>query len=346
MRAIVALLLLCVASAQLSNITINVPYLLPESMDFVSGQGYILGSLYYGGCEKVDPNSGNLTNPFLRQGANMNHTSGVQYDTKGGRNRLLLCSVTLPPSAGGPGGVVGGIVSIDLSGGTPTLANFYDTSAVGSGSDRFCNDIIADAAGNIYATDSFGSQVWKITPTGTVSTLIHDARWDDVNFALDGIEMTTDGNLIVSHISHSELWLVTTAAPITATKIQVSGDYTGSSPDGILFGQHGCLYTVGNNKVYRLGSDNNWVNATVVDTVTVNCLGPTAIAWNSDANAYYVSCAHGFDAGPYTIERIAFATPETDQLCRLDSGGTSAGSIAGVSSVLMLELVLAAAWMA
>jgi hypothetical protein len=265
----------------------------------------------------------------------MNHTAGVQYDNRGGRNRVLLCSVVLPPPFG-PGGVEGGVIAIDLSSGSPVLSNFYDTSAVGPASIRFCNDMITDDAGTIYATDSFGSQVWKITPAGVVSQLIHDARWDAASFALDGIEMTRDGKLIVSHISYSQLWLVTTTAPITATEVQVAGNYAGSAPDGIYFGPHGCLYTVGNNKVYRLASSNGWLNATVLETVTVTCLGPTAITWNADASAYYVSCAHGFDGGPYAIEKITFAAAETDELCHTGSSSATLSAMASMLTVMML----------
>jgi len=328
----------CLAYAQQNYINITtIPYLIPESMDYVSGTGYILGSLSYGGAYRVNTVSEAVT-VFLQQGVNMNHTSGVQYDTRGGRNRILLCSVVLPPPFG-PGGIEGGVISIDLSSGSPVLSAFYDTSAVGpSASFRFCNDMITDDAGTIYATDSFGSQVWKITPAGVVSQLIHDSRWDENNFALDGIEMTRDGNLVVSHISHSELWLVTTAAPITATQITVAGNYANSAPDGIYFGLHGCLYTVGNNKVYRLASSNGWLNATVLEEVTVTCLGPTAITWNADASAYYVSCAHGFDGGPYAIEKITFAAAETDVLCHTDG---SSATMSAISSMLLVVTLIA-----
>jgi len=114
----------------------------------------------------------------------------------------------------------------------------------------------------------------------------------------------------------------------------VSGNYASSSPDGIYFGQFGCLYTVGNNKVYRLASDSGWVNATVLETVSVGCVGPTAIAWDTAVSSFYVSCAHGFDGGPYAIEMITFAAEESALLCH-----TSSAISFGVSSlVLMLML--------
>jgi hypothetical protein len=338
-RVLCALVALaCIVSAQLSYINITIPYLLPESMDFVSGT-YILGSLGMGGAFSANPSTGAVQRYFF-QGSEMNQTSGVQYDNKGGRNRILMCSVTL--ANGAPAGRAGGVVAIDLSSGSPTFQAFYDTSGVGpSVPNRFCNDIITDEAGNIYATDSFGSQIWKIT-NGVVSQLIHDNRWDEANFALDGIEMTRDGKLIVSHLSHSELWLVTTTGTITATKINVLGNYATSNPDGIYFGPHGCLYTVGNNKVYRLASDSGWVNATVLETVTVTCFFPTAIVWNADAGAYFVSCVHGFDAGPYAIELIQFATAESDELCHtVTSSATSAGfTLLTVMMVIALFILM------
>jgi len=345
MRTIVCLaLFLCVAIAtqpDYINIT-SVPYLIPESMDYVSGRGFILGSLVYGGAYKIDPAAPNTVSVFI-SGSDMNHTAGVQYDTKGGRNRILLCSGILPPPSG-PGGAFGGVVSVDLSGTNPTQAAFYETTLVGNYSSfKFCNDMIADNAGTIYATDSLGSQIWKITTAGVVSTLIHDSRWDCVGFCLDGIEMTPDGNLIASHITNSQLWLINlSAAPVTATQITVSGGYAGSAPDGIYFSSFGCLHTVGNNKVYRLASTDGWMTATVLETVTVTCLGPTAIAWDADASSYYVSCAHGFDGGPYAIERITFAAQESASLCHTSAGaltGTSAGALTAVSLLMVLVTV-------
>jgi len=336
MRALLVLMMaLPLVFGQLSYYNITMPFLVPESMDYVSGTGFILGSLGFGGSFKVNYNTGVLA-AFFHQGINMNHTAGVQYDTRGGRNRVLLCAMALLPQPG-PGGAAGGVISVDISSGTPTLAAFYDTSAVGSNPVKFCNDIIATDDGTIYATDSFGSQVWKISSAGVASQFIHDSRWDITNnFGLDGIELTRQGNLIVSHISHSELWLVTTTAPITATQIVVAGGYANSAPDGIYFGPHGCLYTVGNNKVYRLTSTNGWLNATVLESVTVSCLGPTAIAWNADAGAYYVSCAHLFDSGPYAIEKITFSVAESDALCNQSSAVST-----GVTSVVLLMLVIA-----
>jgi len=253
----------------------------------------------------------------------MNHTAGVQYDNRGGRNRLLVCSAILPPPFGA-GGQAGGVLDIDVSTATPSLTAFYDTSPAGPGASiRFCNDIIADNAGNIYATDSFGSQVWKITTGGVVSTYISNSAWNDASFGLDGIEMTSDGNLIVSHITHSELWLVKTTAPPTSAKITITGNSISMNPDGILFGQHGCLYTVGNGHVFRLASYNNWTDATVLETVAVTCTTPTAIAWDSADSAYFVSCANNFGSGPYAIEKITFSAAETDTLCTVNPGSST-----------------------
>jgi len=340
-RALFVLAAICIASAQLSYINItSVPSLAPESMDYVSGTGYILGSLSYGGAYRVSPTTGAIS-VFLQQGQNMNHTAGVQYDTRGGRNRVLLCSVTLPPPFGA-GGHAGGVISLELSGSTPTLAAFYDTSAIGPNVPyRFCNDIVTDDAGTIYATDSFGSQVWKISTSGVVSQLIYDQRWNATSFALDGIEMTREGNLIVSHITHSQLWLITLTPSVFATQIQVSGNYINSSPDGIYFGPFGCLHTVGNNNAYRLASTDGWLTATVLEVVPVTCLGPTAIAWNADAGYYYVSCGHDFDAGPYALERITFTTIESAVLCHTNTTSTTSGCYDDFSFVLVASIPLA-----
>jgi len=223
-----------------------------------------------------------------------------------------------------------GVAVISLSG-TPAQTAFYDLSAVGPpNSIRVCNDLVADNAGNIYATDSTGQQVWKITPSGVVSTHASSSFWNgyDPNnpslpFGTDGIEITSSGDLIVGHLSstpeNSTIWKVPTSGAITVTKINVlDGDITGA--DGIYFGPAGCLYVVGHNHVYRLKSTDNWANAHVLETVAITCINPTAISHNTNDGFYYVSCANDFMNPPATIERVNFAANETVSMCSTASG--------------------------
>jgi len=326
-------------AAILDHIDLTTPFLIPESMDYVQGRGYIIGSVGLGGTWSVSDSTGTVA-AFVNT-LTMNHTFGIEHDKRSGRNRLLVCvgpdiSRALNPNAP----FQSAVAVIDLNVATPTLTTFYDLSAVGPvGAPRMCNDIVSDAVGNIYATDSFGAQVWKITPAGAITTFISNPEWvgsTGLAFGTDGIEYTKDGNLIVGHISDSQanstLWLVTTGVSPTSTLINITGGPV-FAPDGIYFGPSGCLYVVGGTKVHRLASTDNWVNAQVLESVAVSCTTPTAVAYNSEAGKYFVSCSNMFNAPPYVIEVVTFTTPETTAMC-------SSAILSGVASFLFVCISL------
>jgi hypothetical protein len=351
MQLTLLLALACtLAVADLSNIVITAPnYLIPEGMDFDASFGYITGSIGLGDTRTVNSLTGVVA--LLAASANITYprsTFGVEVDKKNGRNRLLVCVANSPLALDPLLPFQSGVASISLSG-TPAQTHFHDVSAVGPvGNSRVCNDLVADIAGNIYATDSLGEQVWKITPQGVVSTHASSPFWNgydpnnpNVPFGTDGIEITPSGDLIVGHLSstaeNSTIWKVPTSGTINVTQIHVHGGaITGA--DGIYFGPKGCLYVVGNNKVYRLMSNDSWANANVLETVTVTCPTPTAIAYNTNDGFYYVSCVNGFDAQPYTIERVTFAATETEFMC----AGSATGVVASWLMMVVCLLVLAA----
>jgi hypothetical protein len=333
-RTLLVLALACtLAVADISSIQLNTLYLIPEGMDFDASVGYIIGSLGLGNTYKVGVNevAGNSPSFVSSTNMTMRSTFGIEVDKKNGRNRVLVCVANSPVATFNPAAPFqSGVAVISLSG-TPAQTAFHDLSAVGPANTvRFCNDLVADNAGNIYATDSTGEQVWKISTSGVVTTHASSQFWNgyDPNnpglpFGTDGIEITSSGDLIVGHISstaaNSTIWKVPTSGAITVTKINVlDGDITGA--DGIYFGPAGCLYVVGQGHVYRLKSNDNWANAHVLETVNIVCLNPTAISRNTNDGFYYVSCANDFMNPPATIERVNFAANETVSMCSTASG--------------------------
>jgi len=346
-RSLFVLALVCtLAVADLSSISLTTSYLIPEGMDFDASVGYIIGSIGYGNTNKVNVNEMGGQSPAFVTSSNMSRsTFGIEVDKKNGRNRVLVCVANSPVATFNPAlPFQSGVAVISLSG-TPIQTAFYDLSAVGpAGRVRFCNDLVADTAGNIYATDSTGEQVWKISTSGVVTTHASSTFWSGFDphaapgsppFGTDGIEITPGGDLIVGHLSttpeNSTIWKVPTSGAITVAKINVlDGVITGA--DGIYFGIKGCLYVVGNNHVYRLMSNDNWANAHVLETSAITCSTPTAISRNTNDGNYYVSCANGFGDQPYTIERVTFVAAETESLCSTAS--------AVVASWLMVCLVV------
>jgi len=315
-RVLIVLLCVVCSYGQLAYINLTAPYLIPESMDFDSNFGYIIGSVGLGNTRTVNPATGAVS--VLVSNPEMPATFGIQVDKRAGRHRLLVCSGIYPPNATAI--FQAGVAVIDLTSGTPTQTNFYDLTNVGpAGYGRLCNDLIADDAGNIYATDSFGYQVWKITTAGAISSYASNVAWKGTMtspFGTDGIELTAEGNLIVGHLSDSvslsTLWLVPTTGTVTTTQITISGGNV-LGADGVYFGPSGCLYVVGAGKINRLKSTDGWQTATVLESAVSPCNTPTAVAYNG-ANLY-VSCANNFGVIPAAIARVSFTVPETASLC-------------------------------
>jgi len=318
--------------AQLAYINLTQPYLIPESMDFDSSFGYLVGSIGAGNVRKVDPNTGAVS--ILASSANMIATFGVQVDKRGGRHRLLVCSGIYPPNATAP--FQAGVAVIDLTIASPVQTNFYDLTSYGPGGyGRLCNDMVSDDAGNIYATDSFGFQLWKITSLGAISSYISNPAWQGSMtspFGTDGIELTSEGNLIVGHLSDtiplSTLWLVNTTT-VNFTQITITGGNV-LGADGIYFSTAGCLYVVGAGKVNRLKSLDQWHTARVLESISSPCVTPTAIAQNGVD--FYVSCANNFGIGPAAIAKVTFTATESAALCTgPDSSTSSTGGGGGGS---------------
>jgi len=330
---------LCAAlSDAAQNQYINLTTIVPESMDYDSAFGYITGSVFTGNTWKVDPVSGVVTS--LAMSPNMTSTFGIQVDTRGGRHRLLVCSGVFPVTS------VAGVAVIDLTQSPARQTAYYDLSRVGNPAAlRLCNDLVSDNAGNIYATDSMGGQVFKISTTGVVSSYVVNPGWLPTSsmFGTDGIELTPDGNLIVGHIANyandSTMWLVTVANTPTYVQMTITGGAV-TGVDGIYMGPLGCLYIAGAGFVKRLISTDGWRTATILESVASPCTTPTAVAFNSVAGQYFVSCANNFGqtGGPAAIASLPFTT-ETATMCT-SSSSRLVVSVALVICMMILSLHL------
>jgi hypothetical protein len=96
---------------------------------------------------------------------------------------------------------------------------------------QFCNDMAFDAAGNLYATDSFAGSIMRLPAGGSaLETFVSDARWKPANqgaFGLDGI-VVLGGTLYVNKLDTSELFAVDVASkaisPVAVTPALASPD--------------------------------------------------------------------------------------------------------------------------
>ena len=172
----------------------------------------------------------------------------------------------------------------------PTLANVlvydlatgqeladYDLSTLTpEGQAHLVNDVVFDAAGNLYATDSFTPAIYKITPQGEQSILLLDESLAPTpgNFGLNGIEVHPDGFLIVGQYQQGKLYRIPLDNPTEFSEIVLDSPI--NSVDGILLEDENTITIVSNildlstglhNKIHRINSTDNWDTAQVQNTI-------------------------------------------------------------------------------
>ncbi|MEV1528651.1 SMP-30/gluconolactonase/LRE family protein [Pseudomonas aeruginosa] len=166
-------------------------------------------------------------------------TSGITVDAA--RNRVLVCNEDVGishKSSPSTHNRVAQVVEFDLD--TGALRHVYDFSRLSKGP-TLANDLTVDTQGNVYVTDSFQPQIYKIDQaTGDVSVLVRSERLMPAGPAkamgtqpyLNGIVYHPDGFLIVADYSRGLLWKIPLDQPQRLAEIRLPQRLKG--PDGLL----------------------------------------------------------------------------------------------------------------
>ncbi|MBH1893507.1 SMP-30/gluconolactonase/LRE family protein [Serratia marcescens] len=264
-------------------------------------------------------------------------TSGMLVDAE--RNRVLVCNedvgVSLS-SAPGTRNRVAQVLEFNLD--TGALQQTYDLSSLSRGP-TLANDLALDAQGNIYVTDSFQPQIYKVDrATRQVSILVRSARLMPAEVPaaaqgtqpyLNGIVYHPDGYLIAADYTCGLLWKVTLDSAPAISEIRLPQRLKG--PDGLRLKNAHELVIVQSfpgakgsmsGDVTLLSSNDDWASAHITAVATPPELdGPTGAAlrdgevWvvNSRYPRLFADVAQAERTRTFSIVRVALERRPADR---------------------------------
>ncbi|HEX8475571.1 MAG TPA: SMP-30/gluconolactonase/LRE family protein [Pyrinomonadaceae bacterium] len=239
--------------------TVPSPVALPEGIAVKGNKVYVSGPATFGNAGNGHPSevyvfdikSGELVERYPVQGENLaldHANSNIAFD---GNGRLYVNNIQL------------GIYRLNLDNGqqeiySSPLPNLPQCSVVQpapcaptviDSQTPLPNDIIFDAAGNAYVTDSMQATIWRIPAGGGAPQIwFQDARFASPYVGVNGMRLDPTGTkmyLTVSIDMTGQGWIYTLplVAQPTAADLQPFFHFPANDlPDGIAFGSSGLIY--------------------------------------------------------------------------------------------------------
>lgn len=294
-----------------SKYTITDIGLYPEGIDYDSkNEKFLFSSLYKGAVYAMNA-KGDAT--VFATSSKLVLPTGIYTDEL--RNRLIVANADLGLSQKSTPTSAGSIATVSIFNLTSgELIKEIDLKNFTPNAGSCLNDIAVDAKGNIYITDSFSPNIYKIDGNYTASLFLTNALFQPApnQFGLNGIVFHPDGYLLAVKTDDSKLFKISLSNPAIITEVTGA---TFSAPDGIELDKNNNLVVVENGlalgKTYTFSSTNNWVSASKISETNIGKEEfPTTAALASDGNVYVVNSKLGkLLAGDktqsgYTIQRI------------------------------------------
>jgi DNA-binding beta-propeller fold protein YncE len=191
----------------------------------------------------------------------------------------------------------------DCGSSTPTVTQAW--AALATGAQPF--DIVTDASGNVYTTNSGSHTVSKTTPAGVVTQ-----AWAALSFGTIpyGIAIDASGNIYTANRGNSTVSKITPAGTVTQTWAILA---TGANPEGIAIDASGNVYTAN-------GANNTVSKITPAGAVTeawatlASGAEPRDVATDASGNVYTANRQNG------TVSKITPAGVVTQAWATLPSG--------------------------
>ena len=275
------------------TITINVPGLMPEGVEYDGTRGqFLVGSISQGSVSIV-ADDGTLT-PLL-QDPKLKSIIGLQIDAA--HNRLLFASTDQAK--------IGQLGIYELS--TGKEIKVVDLAALTpDAAGHFPNDIAVDPDGNAYVADSAAGAFYKVDIDGNASVFLQDPSFVG-SFVLNGIDYNPNGYLVA--VRSPDLIKIPLDNPQSFSVVKIDGDVSGG--DGITFIDAKTLAAaVGNPKhVVQLTSDDDWATATITGDFQVAPGSATTIAIRDGVPFVTDAQFANANATSYVLKKVAFSAP-------------------------------------
>lgn len=244
--------------AQPEQIKFMAPKLYPEGVAIDEKQNiFYVSSVTTGSIGKVDM-TGKYT--LFYEDSSLKSSFGMKVSAK--QNRLWVCisdpnhSKYSTPSTFKK---MARLIALDLASGKKVAD--IDLSALSAGN-HFANDMAFDDKDNIYITDSYSPNIYKVTPAGVASVFATSDLFKSIDVGLNGIVYHPGGYLIVAHNTSGELFKVDCKNPSIISKVDINMWLPGA--DGMLLDKQNNVIVIVNkgiNRAYRFTSTDNWKSA-------------------------------------------------------------------------------------
>lgn len=259
LNLLVAIAVTAAATAQTQRIVFQAPVLYPEGVTYDAGSKmFFVSSVKTGTVGSVDE-AGNYKE--LYKDPSLKSSYGLKVDAK--NNRLLVCisdanySMYSTPATFKK---MARLIALDLT----TGAKKMDVNLAITPGKHFANDMAMDDAGNIYITDSFSPNVYKVDASGKASVFATSPLFKSEDVGLNGILYSPQGYLLVAHNTAGTLHKIDVKNPKNITTVKMKMLFPGA--DGMAWLSPNMLTLVQNkgaNKLYQISSADNWASAEV-----------------------------------------------------------------------------------
>ncbi len=273
-------------------ILLNETSLYPEGIVYsTSKEVTYVGSYYKGKIITVDLN-GNMTD-FITDNS-LVAVVGMAIDET--NKKLYVCNsdagISLRSGASTTG-ILAEVIIYDLTSGIKL--NTIDFSGLYAGG-HFLNDLVFDANGNLYITDSFSPVIYKIDTNDTPSVFVSNANFEvpQSTFGLNGIVYHPDGYLIAGKSFGGILYKIPLNNPNNIQEITLNTSV--NSLDGLLLSDNNTLILVSNyfagplfeETIYKIKTTNNWTSGNITSIFT-DLEGSYPTTLTKIENSLYVS---------------------------------------------------------